>query len=316
MPGGLPTDMYEEVGVRHGDSPNFSADLDGAASVRWLLVDWSDVGNALWMLLGYSEVVNGRLVRYLPDRHPNRTELFACRVLDCTGLASTGSENTGVGKSNTYKKALLKVEYGWRPYDVLEPQEMQDPQDEYYRFVERQPYSDSFYVTPPGMDYQLKWAEQNPGPQPRPLNTAVGRTVPSGQVLMTWHQVPYDNLRDDTDYVGKVNKTPLGNINWDPNSYYKEGTLYYQGRRFRWGSMLRQNASGVIRSVTVEYRFNHQPRGWNRYPDFLDANRRHVPVEFHFATIDGSIGAPPEPMADGRATYDYAEMKDLFKVTT
>lgn len=319
MAGGLPTNLYRELGFREGASPTYSADMDGDSSVRWLSVDWANVAEAGALLLGFS-VVNqaGRLERYLPDRHPRKPNLFACRVLDSTGLGGVGYEVTPDGKSNTYRQALLKVEYSWRPYNVLEPQEMPDPLDEYYRFVELVPYGDVSYVSPPGFQFLLRFAENNPPAGPNDvLNANVGKLLPSSTITLRWHQVPYGGLRDDSDYRGRVNKFPLGNINFDPLTYFKEGTLLYLGRSFRRHGMPFNYADPFMDAVDVDYRFMHQPFGFNKYPHFQRATRTpREPVTFDLATVSGNRPLPGQDLPDGDATYDEKDLKELFKVTS
>lgn len=299
MAGGLQV-WHKEVGVRRGDSPNYSIDLEGTESTRWLQVQWSDVETALWQLVGTAQKVSSGLSRYLPDKHPKVKGIWCCGATECTGQATDGFEigTEGGDKINKYKFALIKARYGFRPYAVLEDN---DIDTEYERYMEFLPHSDTDHVTPRGAQFKLYWS--NPGDLTTSefiTNAIVGRLDPYEHVRLRWHQVPDEAVPDDVDLIGRLNQNDITHT--DAKRTFPAGTLLYLSRDL---TPLMMPGNGKL-GWTVDMRFRFYPFGGNKLLDF-----RSIPTTYTRVSRDGHE-YPAGSVPPGKSLYDEAPLENLW----
>jgi hypothetical protein len=309
---------FAELGVEEGDSPSLTVGLEDAALTRRLILDdWDDAYDAAMQLLGYAEVSGSLLSRTLPQEDFEIPGLWASHVNRLSGLAWQGKtdHSSGYGSTNTFKRAVLEVQFLPRPYAVLGDDEIGegDERNEFLRFVETETTLEGDYLTIP-VTGQLKFSEGPSGPahpngaQPFPGN--VGKVIGYSNYLFRWHQVPDLGLPEGTilDTIGRVNKTAFGNPD-DPTGrlYFPEpGTLLVLGASWRRTFMF--TPAGVAPAWVVEYVMKYRAQPWN---DFLDI--KSDPLDFYQITTDG-IFQTPGSIDDGKCLYDERELADLFDV--
>lgn len=305
------TVAYTETEVRRGQSPQFSCDPDGAQAVRFLQFAWGDMEQAEYEIMGYStRIAAGTfgLSRNLPECHPDRPWLWASRVSFVEGRGARGFDSVSVPigsgsypvKTAKYSLGVLRVDYGWRSYDVLLDSELSA--SEYERFVAIEEHGACDYLTPPPLRFKLQWAE---GPnQHRVANATFGKLVPFANTVMTWTQIPYAYIPRTTirDSYGKVSNAALTDPT-DPQKTYDAGTLLFLGCRRRRYAMAYQGTP----AVDLQYQFRHDQEGPNTFPDFL-AN----PIVRRLISVDGNFHAIGS--RTGKTVYEEFDPRELYKV--
>ena len=275
------------------------------------------MAQAEYEIMGFSERIGAdNLSRYLPLSDPAKPYLYAERCTFVEGRGADGFDTYSLDgyqvKGARYKKGVFKVDFKWRPYDLIPDDEIGS---EYDRFVEIEENGTTDYVTPPAMRSQLKWVGGGTTVnQQVAVGATYGKLIPYSNVTMHWYQVPYAYMPKPAILAsyGKVSNSNLG-VDSSPNTYFEAATLLFCGARWRRSAM----AFGGTPSVDISYFFRHDTgenpdqaaqRGPNTFLCFLED-----PIVRRLLSktgLDPGIGS-----RDGKCVYDEFDPYDLFRVT-
>lgn len=309
---------FQELGVREGDSPTASGDLETTTVNRKLLVDWLHWPQAYYQLLGYSRSNEGSLKRYLPQEDFEHSNLWCNRISRVSGIgwrdkieaAEVGDPPESPGSTNKYAKALIECEFGPRPYNLLSDDEIESADgNEFLRFVEaNDTAAQGEYLTLPTLGV-LKWSEGPNHDSGTPANSKpfpgnVGKIVVQSAYTFRHHQVPDDWLPEEAILacIGRSNDADFGDPD-NPRLYFPVGTLLLNAVEWR------RTYSPYEREPqwTISYQLLYAPNTWHKFVDF-----KAVPPAYYQVTSDGVYYAPGTIGDAGKTVYGEADYQQLF----
>lgn len=207
---------------------------DGGRGLGQYLTTGEDLVDSLQDILGYTEKgSNGGLVRHLPRAHPRFPWLFAERTANIQGMgkftkveATDDVEAAPISHGTNYAYYKITVEFAPRPYALLAdehvvPGTVNWSDDagaptsstfapEWMRFTSYEEMPATEVITFQQGQMRLHRGDADP-PNLYTFPGTQSMLAPRSQILLTWHQVPYDYVTAPTGpikkYMGRVNQT-------------------------------------------------------------------------------------------------------------
>ncbi len=323
MPRGLqlPSDEY---GVKDGESPIVTADLESLHSVRIYEVDWLNYGIAIYQLLGYptmdnSDPFNPGIKRYLPQIDPDFPWAVATKILSVKGVGARGNYPANGFTAAKYKRARITVAFDMPDYDVLADDYTPGWPMEFYRYRTFEAKPAAEYLSPPNTGY-FYWAEGPNKGGAFPGN--IGIIEGCIDYVWDWIQVPFEAMPSDDIQatVGCVNSTafPIGD---GSSTMAAPGTLLLMG----WEPM-RKNSPFGLRTWRIRFTARYKKTGHNNFYDYDGAHFQTgcsggsgsggsgtYNPGYRQISKCGNLFALPGTVPDGQLVYNQREFRNLFK---
>lgn len=305
-----------------GTSPDYDFGEDYGQSSRTFYTAWEQNDDSLSQqirndILGYTYIAAEGGVKYLartsPIGHPDYPETMHASSVRISGRKGTpdGRSNTGVQQ---FDEALLSVSYSQLPYQIYSDRELKaitgtfPDEGSLLRFVSLDQQTAAKYQTIPAFG-NLVWdiAAGAPGAlapdgKPQSLTLKATTILFEGDVVITWHEVPYDAypISAINHLVGKTNSSPFGHPLSIPGVYPAKtlvcGPPRKKMRRLRDGSL----------GFDITYAFKYYPLGANT---FFYAGPLADTGYYPARNINGSLLYP----LDGVGKAMGATFEDLFR---
>ena len=308
-------DWKEKVGAISPGMGQFSR--TSASEKLYVYVPWDTQYEWRQRILGYHRVVNDKLRRVLPARHPRETHMWAERITEVRGVRFDGKEVhvEQIQATAKYTKALLTVQFETPDYAVLEDN---DVANEWERYVSRQrePKEDVILQNKGNMTFVEGTGSDG---QPTAGTTQFPRTIvvieAKTNLRVTWHEVPEEFVLDaDGKYPALDNAA--GSVNSAEFLGYPAGTLLFRPprvERFRQTVNLRDpKAFNFLLKIELNLQFFDPPQG-NGSAGIRGHNLKPwIDRQCYYATAEGAGGAagtaggnPTHPTYDHRKVFQH-----------